>query len=353
MAALPVQSSALHHVFVGDDGQAEMHRARRGRHAARTREGASAAQRLRPRRQALLPHELLVDDVELAIVGARVGRRDHHLRRPRRRRRYALAPHRRRARDRLRHESRLSEDERGCGHRAGRATRSLRPARDDVHRRGALRRTVPMGPRSRQAVAAPIDFGRHGHHRLLRARQPESARLRGRSAVQKPRSRRAGVRSGREHDHAGRARLHESVPVAPAWLLRRRRRLALSQGVLRRERRRVDARRCRRILAGRLGASARPQRRRAQRARHQRESGRDLSHPERDSRDSSCDGRAADRRQRGRRGPAHRAPARAAGGRATECGARRARAPRSHARGLGCARAGRHRAGRRLAGHAQ
>jgi len=61
-----VQPSALRDVFVGHDRRAQMHRARRRRHAAAAPEGTQAARRREGRRQALLLHDLRLDDVELA-----------------------------------------------------------------------------------------------------------------------------------------------------------------------------------------------------------------------------------------------------------------------------------------------
>ena len=79
--AAAVRSSALHPVFVRHDRRAEVHRARRRRHAAAAPEGASAALRHQARRSPLLLHDLRLDDVELAGVGARVRRDAAALRR--------------------------------------------------------------------------------------------------------------------------------------------------------------------------------------------------------------------------------------------------------------------------------
>ena len=67
-----VQSSRLHHVFIRHDRRAEMHRARRGRDAPATSQGAAAAMRSARRRSAVLFYHLRLDDVELARVGHRV-----------------------------------------------------------------------------------------------------------------------------------------------------------------------------------------------------------------------------------------------------------------------------------------
>ena len=69
-----LQSSALHHVFLGHDRRAEMHRAWGGRHADPACEGASAPQRHQERRPAVLFHHLRLDDVELAGLGPGLGR---------------------------------------------------------------------------------------------------------------------------------------------------------------------------------------------------------------------------------------------------------------------------------------
>src|SRR5439155_1083351 len=61
-----LQPSAVRHVLVGNDRAAEVHRARRRRHAAGAPEGAPAARKPPSRREALLPHEHRLDDVELA-----------------------------------------------------------------------------------------------------------------------------------------------------------------------------------------------------------------------------------------------------------------------------------------------
>ena len=70
-----VRSSALHHVFVRHDRRAEMHRARRGRHADSASERTRAAHGRQTRGSSFLLHDLRLDDVELARVGPR-GRRD-------------------------------------------------------------------------------------------------------------------------------------------------------------------------------------------------------------------------------------------------------------------------------------
>ena len=74
--AAAVRPSALHPVFLGHHRRAEVHRARRRRHAAAAPEGAPAAQRRASRGdRAVLLHHLRLDDVELAGLGARVRTR--------------------------------------------------------------------------------------------------------------------------------------------------------------------------------------------------------------------------------------------------------------------------------------
>ena len=75
LRARRVRRSALHSLFVGHDGRAEVHRARRRRHAAAAPQGARAAHGHPPRRRRVLLHDLRLDDVELARVGARVAAR--------------------------------------------------------------------------------------------------------------------------------------------------------------------------------------------------------------------------------------------------------------------------------------
>ena len=76
-----VQPSALHPLLQRHDRRAQVHRARRGRRAAHAPEGARAALRREARRPPLLLHDLRLDDVELARLGARRGRDAPALRR--------------------------------------------------------------------------------------------------------------------------------------------------------------------------------------------------------------------------------------------------------------------------------
>jgi hypothetical protein len=64
LAAL--RPSRLHPVFLGDDGQAQVHRPRRRRHAVAAPQGAGLAHRPPARRSPVLLHHLRLDDVELA-----------------------------------------------------------------------------------------------------------------------------------------------------------------------------------------------------------------------------------------------------------------------------------------------
>ncbi len=67
----PFDHPHLHSVFLGHHGRAQVHRARRGRHAASAPEGAPAAHRHQARRPRVLLHHLRLDDVELACERAR------------------------------------------------------------------------------------------------------------------------------------------------------------------------------------------------------------------------------------------------------------------------------------------
>ena len=79
--AAAFQPSALHPVFVGHHRRAEVHRARRRRHAHPASQGAPAPLRHPRRRSRLLLHDVRLDDVELAGLGAGVGRDARALRR--------------------------------------------------------------------------------------------------------------------------------------------------------------------------------------------------------------------------------------------------------------------------------
>ncbi len=94
-----VQPSALYPVLERHHRRSQVHRARRGRRAAAAPEGAPAARRPQAGRPALLLHDLRLDDVELARVGARGRRGAAPLRRIalRRARPRALRPRGRRA----------------------------------------------------------------------------------------------------------------------------------------------------------------------------------------------------------------------------------------------------------------
>ena len=135
--ALPFDASALHPVFVGHHRRAEVHRPRRRRHAAAAPEGAPAARRRQARRPPVLFHDLRLDDVELARLGAGVRRDAAAVRRlaVHRARPHAVGVRRRRADDALRHvgqvHRRAEEDRAGAaqGLRARAAARRCsRPA---------------------------------------------------------------------------------------------------------------------------------------------------------------------------------------------------------------------------------
>ncbi len=66
LRAAAVRPSALHPLFVGHHRRAQVHRARRRRHAAPAPQGAPAALRRQARRSPVLLHHLRLDDVELA-----------------------------------------------------------------------------------------------------------------------------------------------------------------------------------------------------------------------------------------------------------------------------------------------
>ena len=74
LRAAAFRASALHPVLLRHDRRAEMHRPFGRRHAAPAPQGAPPAFRHRRRRPRLLFHHLRLDDVELAGVGARLGR---------------------------------------------------------------------------------------------------------------------------------------------------------------------------------------------------------------------------------------------------------------------------------------
>ena len=71
LRAAAVQPPALHPLFLRHHGRAEVHRARRGRHAPAAPEGAPAARGPEAQRPPVLLHHLRLDDVELADERAR------------------------------------------------------------------------------------------------------------------------------------------------------------------------------------------------------------------------------------------------------------------------------------------
>ncbi len=70
LRAAALRPPAVHHVFLGHHGRAQVHRARRRRHAAAAPEGAPPAYRRQGRRPRVLLHHLRLDDVELAGLRA-------------------------------------------------------------------------------------------------------------------------------------------------------------------------------------------------------------------------------------------------------------------------------------------
>jgi hypothetical protein len=77
LGAAAVRSSRLYPFHLGDHGQAEVHRARRGRDAACGAQDVQAAVRRAAGRPFLLLHHLQLGDVEPAVPRARRGS-DHH-----------------------------------------------------------------------------------------------------------------------------------------------------------------------------------------------------------------------------------------------------------------------------------
>ena len=122
----------------GTTGRAEMHRARRGRHVASASQGARAAHGHPARRRRVLFHDVRLDDVELARVGARVGgdARALRWRAVASGRRRAVATRGTRAHQRVRHEratismrSRNRRTRRTHTSSSARCARCSRPAR--------------------------------------------------------------------------------------------------------------------------------------------------------------------------------------------------------------------------------
>ena len=167
--------------LVGHDRRAEVHRARRRRHAAAAPQGAPAPMRRPRRRPPLLLHDLRLDDVELARVGAR-HRRDARCSTTARRSSpsgrvlcdYADAGARRRSSARRRSTS----------------TRAARPGFEPIdaattcRRCGSITSTgSPLAPESFDYVyrrhqarrAARLDLRRHRHHLVLRRRRSDRA----------------------------------------------------------------------------------------------------------------------------------------------------------------------------------
>ncbi|GIX28352.1 MAG: hypothetical protein KatS3mg123_2233 [Burkholderiales bacterium] len=202
-----VRPPALHPLLLRHHGRAQVHRPRRRRHAAAAPQGASVARRRAARRPPVLFHHLRLDDVELARLGARLGRDAHALRRlavPSGGQR-AVRLHRRRGHHPLRHLGQVHRRRRqGWGSNAR-----------ETHRLASLRAILstgsPLVPEAFDYVyrevqarrAARFDLGRHRHRLLLRARLPVAARAARRDPVQGPRHEGGGVRRRRPRDRTG------------------------------------------------------------------------------------------------------------------------------------------------------
>ena len=224
-----VRPSAVHPLFVRHDGRAQVHRPRRRRDVAPAHEGAPAARRRQGRRSPVLFHDLRLDDVELARVGARRRRHAAALRRlaVRRPRQGALGLRRGRADHALRH---LGQVHRPCEEARRRPAQGLRArALADAlldrqpARAGKLRLRLPV----RQGRPLPVvDRRRHRHRLLLRARVSDAAGVARRAAVPRPRDagrrvRRRRQAGSRRQGAAGRARLHGALSVDADRLLER------------------------------------------------------------------------------------------------------------------------------------
>ena len=252
LRARRIRRAALHSLFVRHDGRAEVHRARRRRHAAPASQGARAAHGHPRRRRRVLLHDLRLDDVELARLGARVAR-----------------------------DARCSTTARRCipipafsgvspsasasaifgtsakylsaleksGFAAARAARvagaALHPLDGLAARAGELRLRLPQRQGRR---AARVDRRRHRSDLVLRARQSIAARSSRRAAMPRARHEGRDLHAGRPLRARAerRARLHGAVPVDADRLLERRRRPQVPRRVLRALPERVASRRLRR-----------------------------------------------------------------------------------------------------------
>ena len=234
LRALAVRPSALHPVLVRHDRRAEVHRARRRRHAAAAPEGAPAARRPQARRPAVLLHDLRLDDVELARLGARA------------RARRCCSTTARRSSTAARALWDFAEDERithfGTSAKYIDAAKKIGVvprkdyelaalAHDVLDRQPARARELRLRLPVREGRPLPVvDLRRHRHRLLLRARQSDAAGLARRAAVPRPRHGGRRLRRRRQADpgreRQGRARLHGAVSVDAGRLLERSRRRA-------------------------------------------------------------------------------------------------------------------------------
>src|SRR5690606_30429358 len=293
-ARAPVLASALHSLFIGHDRGAQVHRARRRRNASAASEGTPAPLRHQTGRRRLLLHDVRLDDVALARVGARGGRDAPSLRRlaaSSRAERVVAARGTRIGRG-VRHEREVPAGarEKRCGSRARNAPRrAARRALDGLAAAAVeLRLRVSCNQERR---AARVDLGRDRYHLLLRSRQSDMAGLPRRAAVSRSRDGRQGVRRNRPRGPRaeGRARMRDALPLDAARFLERSGSGQVPRRVLRALPRRLVSWRLRGAHAPRrhdhlrtLGRGAEPRRR-----------------ADRHGRDLPC--RRADRRHRGMR----------------------------------------------------
>ena len=229
---------ALRALLLGHDRQAQGHRPRPGRHAAPAPQGAPPAHRHPAGRAALLLHDLRLDDVELAGLGAGLRGDARALRRlalPSRPR-DALEDGRGGAGRRLRHQRQIYRQHQEGGPGAARRPRSGRAQGRALHRLAAAAGIVRLRLRRHQGgPAAGLDLGRHRHRLLLRAGQPRGAGVAGRDPDARPRPRGRG--DGRYRPAGarpeGRAGLPEAFPLHAGAILERPGRRALPQELLR------------------------------------------------------------------------------------------------------------------------
>ncbi len=252
LRAAAVQSPALHPVFVGHDRRSQVHRPRRRRHARPAPQGAPAPLRHPAWRPGLLLHDLRLDDVELAGVGAGLRRDAGALRRlavPSRRQR-ALRSRRRDRHDALRHVAEVHRRGGQGGPRRRSTSHSLATVRT-ITSTGS-----PLAPESFDFVYGTIKRDVHLASisggtdivGLFAGGNPNGAVWRGeiqaRALGMKVEVFDEAGRSVRERE--GRARLHDAVSVDAGRLLERPRRPQVSRGVLRAVSRRLAPRRLRR-----------------------------------------------------------------------------------------------------------